>query len=685
MFLALLLPVLLTSIAIFFALLAYTGWVFFGVDWQAKRKKQDVESPVGGLQAGGLHAVSSTQFLLDPSKQYSLLWENIKKEVTGVNGSGPKTILHGVSGAAAPGELVALCGPSGAGKSTLLDVLAGRLRFTSGRILVGGKMAKPTFFRSIASYVPQESMFVPTLTVWETLELKMNLKIPRKMEREEKEELMTGILSSMGLSKVKHSRVGGMLPGGLHLRGLSGGESRRLHIACGIVDAPSILFLDEPTSGLDSFSALVLMQHLQHLATGGRTIVSSIHQPRQGIWDMFNKLVLLSEGYLMYYGPVDEVTYWFNHTLGYSYNVEEQGLPADWLLDLVSISFHNSLHSYGFKTIPQLEEASNKFIQEKLNLPAWNASASMKESSVESGSPGTPNGSVMGSDADPDERRLCGWLPVHSYPTSFWNQLRWLMYRNVLQVLRNPADMAGRVFCNLVLGIMLGLIFMGPNNRKGSKGDPVAALMAIFFSMVAGFFQPLTHISLYISDRQFFVVDAAENLYSPLAYYLSQTIVSLPIITSTGWMLFLTMYGMVDLSHKPEAIAVGMLGTCGLQVVSFQVMVIFVYFLRNQDMVLLALIGNATVTIILSGFVVRLYRMYTIFLWASYIFPARYALQMIMITQWRKTQAQSLLKYWGMTWSLEANIIGLIVLSIVFTAVGYFMAVALKLQRQMRC
>eukprot|EP00884_Botryococcus_braunii_P002264 jgi/Botrbrau1/12038/Bobra.0293s0014.1 len=202
--------------------------------------------------------------------------------------------------------------------------------------------------------------------------------------------------------------------------------------------------------------------------------------------------------------------------------------------------------------------------------------------------------------------------------------------------------------------------------------------------MVAGFFQPLTHISLYISDRQFYVVDAAENLYSPLAYYVAQTVVSLPIITMTGWMLFLTMYGIVDLSHNPAAVGVAMLGYCGLQVVSFQMMVILVYALRNQDMVLLALIGNATVTIILSGFVVRLYRMYTIFVWASYIFPCRYALQMIMIMQWRKTQAQSLLKYWGMTWSLEANIIALIILAIVTTVIGYFMAVALKLQRQMR-
>jgi hypothetical protein len=61
---------------------------------------------------------------------------------------------------------------------------------------------------------------------------------------------------------------------------------------------------------------------------------------------------------------------WFHQSLGYSYNVEVQGLPADWLLDLVSIGFHGSLHSYGFENIGQLQEASQKFAQEKLCLPS---------------------------------------------------------------------------------------------------------------------------------------------------------------------------------------------------------------------------------------------------------------------------------------------------------------------------
>jgi ABC-type multidrug transport system ATPase subunit len=86
-------------------------------------------------------------------------------------------------------------------------------------------------------------------------------------------------------------QVGGSLPGGLMLRGLSGGERRRLSIAAGILAAPAVLFLDEPTSGLNSFAALSVMSHLQGMARGsGRIIISTIHQPRSAIWEMFDRV-----------------------------------------------------------------------------------------------------------------------------------------------------------------------------------------------------------------------------------------------------------------------------------------------------------------------------------------------------------------------------------------------------------
>ena len=87
-------------------------------------------------------------------------------------------------------------------------------------------------------------------------------------------------------------------------RSISGGEKRRVSIACELVTSPSILFLDEPTSGLDAFNASNVVESLVALAkTHNRTVVFTIHQPRSNIVALFDQFVVLAAGKLVYSGP----------------------------------------------------------------------------------------------------------------------------------------------------------------------------------------------------------------------------------------------------------------------------------------------------------------------------------------------------------------------------------------------
>lgn len=115
---------------------------------------------------------------------------------------------------------------------------------------------------------------------------------------------------------------------------MSGGERKRVNIACELVTDPSLIFLDEPTSGLDSFNAQNVMSTLLNLAKNDRTVVATIHQPRSSIYQMFDKLMLLSEGQTMYFGQASEAVTYFG-SLGYS--CPSVFNPADYFVDLVSL------------------------------------------------------------------------------------------------------------------------------------------------------------------------------------------------------------------------------------------------------------------------------------------------------------------------------------------------------------
>jgi ABC-type multidrug transport system ATPase subunit len=99
---------------------------------------------------------------------------------------------------------------------------------------------------------------------------------------------------------------------------------------------PSLLLLDEPTAGLDSTIAQQILNTLKRLAGGGRTIVTTIHQPSNRLYHMFDKVILLSEGCPIYYGPASSALEYFS-SIGFSRSMTVN--PADLLLDLANGNF----------------------------------------------------------------------------------------------------------------------------------------------------------------------------------------------------------------------------------------------------------------------------------------------------------------------------------------------------------
>ncbi|GAV59655.1 ABC_tran domain-containing protein/ABC2_membrane domain-containing protein [Cephalotus follicularis] len=273
-------------------------------------KFEDVEYKVRNSQASTINPVKAVVSKL------SLEQDNYKH------------ILKGITGSIGPGEILALMGPSGSGKTTLLKIIGGRLtENVKGNITYNDISYNPGLKRRIG-FVSQDDVLYPQLTVEETLVFAAFLRLPGNMSRQQKYAKVEMIIKELGLERCRHTRIGGGF-----VKGISGGERKRTSIGYEILVDPSLLLLDEPTSGLDSAAANRLMQILQGVAKAGRTVITTIHQPSSRMFHMFDKLLLISEGYPLYYGKARESMEYFSLM---RFIPEIAMNPAEFLLDIAT-------------------------------------------------------------------------------------------------------------------------------------------------------------------------------------------------------------------------------------------------------------------------------------------------------------------------------------------------------------
>ncbi|XP_057998829.1 ABC transporter G family member 15, partial [Hevea brasiliensis] len=260
-----------------------------------------------------------------------VVWENLTVVLPNFGHGPTKRLLQGLSGCAEPGRIMAIMGPSGSGKSTLLDSLAGRLSrnvIMTGNVLFNGKKRR---LGSGVAYVTQEDVLLGTLTVRETITYSANLRFPTTMTKEEISDVVEGTIMEMGLQDCADRLIGNW-----HLRGISGGEKKRLSIALEILTRPRLLFLDEPTSGLDSASAFFVIQTLRNIARDGRTVISSIHQPSSEVFALFDDLFLLSGGETVYFGETKMAVEFFAEA---GFPCPRKRNPSDHFLRCINSDF----------------------------------------------------------------------------------------------------------------------------------------------------------------------------------------------------------------------------------------------------------------------------------------------------------------------------------------------------------
>lgn len=292
---------------------------------------------------GGKSSAASESEVELPS--FALEWQGVRYSLPPSTPKGDrKQVLKGVYGRAEAGQLFGILGPSGSGKTSLLNSLAGRVpSLPKGAALDGDiRVCAPDEapvpvellnLSAISAYVEQDDALFALSTVEETLRMVAELRLPRCPRKAER---VANVIAELGLTPSKDTIIGSDRPG---QRGISGGERRRVNVACELLHRPRLIFVDEPTSGLDSFQALNVMETLKDLASHGHTVVLSIHQPRSSIYQLLDHVLLMSEGNAVYSGPAGNDCVAFFHKVGYP--VPSNFNPADHFLDMICLDHRN--------------------------------------------------------------------------------------------------------------------------------------------------------------------------------------------------------------------------------------------------------------------------------------------------------------------------------------------------------
>nr|CAB3482265.1 unnamed protein product [Digitaria exilis] len=452
-----------------------------------------------------------------------------------------KTIISGMSGVVRPGEMLAMLGPSGSGKTTLLTALGGRhssRAHLSGKITYNGLPFSGTIKRR-TGFVTQHDVLYPHLTVSETLWYTAVLRLPRSLTAGEKRSQAEAVARELGLAKVANAMVGGVRG----VRGLSGGERKRVSIGLEMLVDPSLLLLDEPTSGLDSTTAARIVGTLRRMAAdGGRTVVVTIHQPSSRLYHMFDKVLLLSaDGCPIYYGRAADALGYFAD-VGFASPLSVN--PADLMLDLANgiapqtTTASNDGESPMAAVTGAGDESEHKEVRAKLAAayerhiaPSVKLDICARETSAAAAASSSPASS---------RRRSSEWT------TGWWTQFLVLLQRG-LKERRHESFNKLRIFQVLSVATLAGLLWW----RTPASHLQDRTALVFFFSVFWGFFPLYNAVFTFPLERPMLLKERSSGMYRLSSYFASRAAADLPMELGLPTAFVLILYWMGGLDPRP--------------------------------------------------------------------------------------------------------------------------------------
>ncbi|EGC38233.1 hypothetical protein DICPUDRAFT_76201 [Dictyostelium purpureum] len=563
------------------------------IEQQKKNSNKEIKSKQ--IKEVDLSILNQTNSTINESGSY-LKWDNIYYEVQVKRNDGKKEkvqLLKGINGYVKPGMLLALMGPSGAGKSTLLDVLSDRKTGgkMKGEITIDGK-PKGNSFTRISAYVEQFDILPPTQTVRDAIMFSALLRLSSKMSKESKIQFVEYVIDMLSLRKIENKIIGS------GESGLSISQRKRVNIGIELASDPQLLFLDEPTSGLDSSSALKVMNLIKKIASSGRSVICTIHQPSTTIFKKFDHLLLLKKGgETVYFGPTGESSQTLlDYFSRFNLICDPLTNPADFILDVTNNDKFDAVSSF------KESDIYSSMIQVIKNKELINTSRLIEDG--------------------------------EKYSSSSNIQFTNLLVRHWKGQIRRPFTLGVRLGMSLMLGIVLGTFFV---RMDTSQKNIFNRMSLLFFGLVFSGMTGMSFIPVVTTERGVFYREKVSGIYRVWVFVASFLLTDLPWILISSILLSVPAYfisGLYLTEHGSSFFYYNfVLFTTFL---NYQLLAILLAIVLPNDEISNAFAGIClAISCLFAGFMIPLGSIAKGWKWFCYLDFVKYPLEMIMVNEFK--------------------------------------------------
>ncbi|KAJ3676260.1 hypothetical protein LUZ60_003672 [Juncus effusus] len=511
----------------------------------------------------------------------SYVWPNRKPDSSSVR------LLNSISFVAKSSEILAIVGPSGAGKSTLLRIISGRVKNSNPKSISFNDqiMSKPSRLRKLCGFVTQEDNLLPLLTVKETLMFSAKFRL-KGISMKEKEERVLALMQELGLEHIADSFIGDE-----EVRGISGGERKRVSIAIDVIHDPPILLLDEPTSGLDSTSALHVLELLSSMAKVRRQIlILTIHQPSYRMLQYMSKYLILSHGTVAHFGNLSSL----------EETISQLGLKMPARLNPLEFAM----------------EITVQLVKHKIKY------ANLIMTNQKDGQESHDECNIMDEELELiDHDQYCSRLEeTLSLSWRFWK----MMYRT-------KQLFAARTMQAIVGGFGLGSVYY----HVKANDDGVAERLGLFaFTLSFLLSSTVEQLPIFLQERRVLMRETSRQMYRLSSYMVANTIVFIPFLLVVALLFAIPVYWLVGLNPSYHAFM-------------FFVLVVWLIILMASSLVLFLssispdfILGNSLICIFLgvfflfSGYFIPKDSIPKYWLFMYYVSPYRYPLDALLINEY---------------------------------------------------